>query len=164
MFVVEGGCSIPNAVRTEYSGKSLTMHGILLNLDGSRYVKDQMDYADLSIPMTTPQLNFLVSSTEDDLLSNEDDTSSPRKNLKRKRVDSETEIVSPPSKITSSIPVEPSPLYRHYAYVCAVDTDSTILENAEICGTNLAVKLMQMGAASILEEIREKTATIPAQS
>lgn len=151
MLAVEGGCSIPNAVRTDYNGKGLIMHGILLNLDGSRYVKDQLDYADLSIPMTTPPLNFLVSSTDDDILSNDDDASTSRKNLKRKRVDSETEI-------------EPSPLYRHYAYVCAVNTDSTILENAEICGTNLAVKLMQMGAASILEEIREKTAIISTQS
>lgn len=138
------------------------MHGILLNLDGSRFVKDQMEYVDLSIPMTTPQPSFLVSSTDDDGLSTDDDTSSPRKTLKRKHLDSETEVNPPVT--TSSASDEHSPLYRHYAYVCAVDVDSTILENAEICGTNLAVKLMQMGAASILEEIREQVPIISTQS
>ena len=133
------------------------MQGILLNLDGSRFVKDQMEYADLSIPMTTPQPSFLVSSNDDDVLSTDDDTSSPQKNPKRRRLDSNTEVTPP-------VTTEHSPLYRHYAYVCAVDVDSTILENAEICGTNLAVKLMQMGAASILEEIREKVPIIPTQS
>ncbi len=152
LFIVEGGCSIPNAVRTEYNGKSLTINGILLNLDGSRYVKDQIENSDLSIPMTTPRPTFLVSQTDD-----EDDLSSRRKNLKRKRIDSNTETTPPP-------PIAPtSPLYRHFAHVCAININETILENAEICGTNLAVKLMQMGADNILEEIREKVPIIPSQ-
>ena len=160
-FLVEGGCSIPNAVRTEYNGKCLTINGILLNLDGSRFVKDQIENLDLSISVTTPRPNFLV----DDLLSSEDETQSPRKNLKRKRADSETDAdtvvpLSPP--VTTNLS-ETSPLYRHYAHVCAVNINETLLENAEICGTNLAVKLMQMGADSILEEIRTKVPIIPLQ-
>jgi len=44
-----------------------------------------------------------------------------------------------------------------------VNISETVLENAEICGTNLAVKLMQMGADSILEEIRQKVTIIHTQ-
>jgi len=162
---IEGGCSIPNAVRTEYNGKSLIMNGILLNLDGTHYVKDQIENSDLFIPMTTPIPSFLVSQTDDDLLLIDDDIQTTRKNLKRKRIDSDAEtILSTPSVVTtSSIPLENSPLYRHYAHVCGVNISETVLENAEICGTNLAVKLMQMGADSILEEIRQKITNIPSQ-
>jgi hypothetical protein len=142
------------------------MNGILLNHDGSRYVKDQMENSDLSIPMTTPQPSFLVSQTDDDLLFIDEDIQSTRKSLKRKRLDSDTETVLPPPSpaTTSSITLENPSLYRHYAHVCAVNIKETILENAEICGTNLAVKLMQMGADSILEEIRQKVTIIPLQS
>lgn len=106
--------------------------------------------------MTTPRAKFLVSQTDD-----EDDVSpSTKKSLKRKRVDSNTETDPPTPAIT--IPSS-SPLYRHFAHVCAVNMNETILENAEICGTNLAVKLMQMGANSILEEIREQLPIIPSQ-
>jgi hypothetical protein len=133
------------------------MNGILLNLDGSRYVKDQIENSDLSIPMTTPMPNFLV----DDLLLIDDEIqSSSRKSLKRKRADSDADTAP---MTTSSILPENSPLYRHYAHVCAVNINETLLENAEICGTNLAVKLMQMGADSILEEIRAKVTIIPIQ-
>lgn len=52
---------------------------------------------------------------------------------------------------------ETVPLLRHYAHVCAVNIDETILENAELSGSNLAVKLMQMGADSILEEIHQNS-------
>ncbi len=149
MFIVEGGCSIPNAVRTEYHGKSLTINGILLNLDGSRYVKDQIENSDLTIPMTTPIPSFLVSQTDDDLLSIDDDIQPFRINLKRKRVNSDADTIIPPS------PIKSTPLLRHYAHVCGVNINETLLENAEICGTNLAVKLMQMGADSILEEIHQ---------
>jgi len=142
------------------------MKGILLNLDGSRYVKDQIENCDLSIPMTTPIPNFLVSQTDDDLLLIDDDIPSPRKSLKRKRVNSDADSVlppPPPPATESSISLENPPLYRHYAHVCGVNINETILENAEICGTNLAVKLMQMGADSILEEIRQKVTIIPTQ-
>jgi len=44
------------------------MNGILLNLDGTHYVKDQIENSDLFIPMTTPIPSFLVSQTDDDLL------------------------------------------------------------------------------------------------
>lgn len=97
--------------------------------------------------MTTPLPNFLMSQTDDD-----DDIPLSQKSLKRKRVNSNTE----------TIPTT-SPLYRHFAHVCAVNINETLLENAEICGTNLAVKLMQMGANSILEEIREQVPIISSQ-
>jgi hypothetical protein len=113
------------------------MNGVLLNLDGSRFVKDQIENSDLTIPMTTPTPQFLISQTDDD----DDDYSSSRMNPKRKRLN--------------------PPLFRHYAHVCGVNMNETILENAEICGTNLAVKLLQMGADSILAEIREKVTIIP---
>ena len=141
------------------------MNGILLSLDGSRYVKDQIENSDLTIPMTTPIPSFLVSGTDDDdnddLSSTDEDIQSKRVNLKRKRIDSDTDNtpVSLPAKsqpvILSSATAEHSLLLRHYAHVCGINIDETVLENAEICGTNLAVKLMQMGADSILEEIRQ---------
>ncbi|CAF1289741.1 unnamed protein product [Adineta steineri] len=167
---IEGGCSIPNAVRTEYNGKSLVINGILLNLDGSRYVKDDMENPDLTISMTTPMPNFFVSQTDDDLLTPDDEIQTVRKNLKRKRTDSNTDdddddnntILLPPSPVKiSSTEISNTPLLRHYAHVCGVNINETILENAELCGTNLAVKLMQMGADSILEEIHQKVVNIP---
>jgi hypothetical protein len=63
-----------------------------------------------------------------------------------------------PSATTTT---EVSPLLRHYAHVCGVNINEIVLENAELCGTNLAVKLMQMGADSILEEIRQHVVVIP---
>jgi hypothetical protein len=105
--------------------------------------------------MTTPIPHFLVSQIDDDLSSTDDDIQSSRMKLKRKRVNSNTE--------TNPSPTNNPPLFRHYAHVCGVNMNETILENAEICGTNLAVKLMQMGADSILEEIREKVTIIPMQ-
>ena len=138
---------------------------MLLNLDGSRYVKDQLENSDLLIPMTTPAPSFLVVSGDDDLSITDDEAQSPQKNLKRKRVNSDADTVlsPPPANPTSSVSFENSPLYRHYAHVCGVNINETILENAEICGTNLAVKLMQMGADSILEEIRANVPIIPLQ-
>ncbi|CAF3561216.1 unnamed protein product [Rotaria sp. Silwood1] len=165
---IEGGCSIPNAVRTEYNDKSLTINGILLNLDGSRYVKDHIENSNLTIPMTTPIPSFLVSQRDDDLLLTDDDTQSHQISFKRKRMDSDVDVIPQPVSITisSSSPstiIENVPLLRHYAHVCCVNINETILENAELCGTNLAVKLMQMGADSILEEIRHKITITPIQ-
>ena len=71
-----------------------------------------------------------------------------------------TASLSAPSSATSST-TEVTPLLRHYAHVCGVNINETILENAELCGTNLAVKLMQMGADSILEEIQQTVVVIP---
>ncbi|CAF2804855.1 unnamed protein product [Rotaria sp. Silwood2] len=163
---IEGGCSIPNAVRTEYDGKGLTLNGILLNLDGSRYVKDHIENLDLTISMTTPIPSFLVSQTDDDLLLTDDDIQSHPINLKRKRADSNNDVILHPlstttSSTSSSTTIENVPLLRHYAHVCSVNINETILENAELCGTNLAVKLMQMGADSILEEIRHNITITP---
>ncbi|CAF1601432.1 unnamed protein product [Adineta ricciae] len=156
---IEGGCSIPNAVRTEYHGKNLTVNGILLNLDGSRSVKGHIENPDLTIPVTTPIPSFLVSSTDEDVLSStEDETQPVRKTLKRKRVDSDAD-----SSLSSSISMKTPPLLRHFAHVCGVNINETILENAELCGTDLAVKLIQMGADSILEEIHRKVTIIPTQ-
>jgi len=69
----------------------------------------------------------------------------------------------PPSISLPSTTIKNTPLFRHYAHVCGMNINETLLENAEICGTNLAVKLMQMGAGSILEEIRQKVTIIPIQ-
>jgi hypothetical protein len=203
-FLVGGGCSIPNAVRTVYHDKGLLIDGILLNLDGSRLVKDHVENSDLTVPMTTTKhvSTFFVSHSDDDdlLLPDDDlqstDKSSNRRNLKRKRTESDTDsilippppptatthVLSPPS-LSSSTSQPPSPplstaslstpssattsttevvpLLRHYAHVCGVNINETVLENAELCGTNLAVKLMQMGADSILEEIRQTVVVIP---
>jgi len=131
-FLVEGGCSIPNAVRTDYNGKSLSISGILLNLDGSRYVKDHIEIADVSIPLLTPPPTFLLHQTNND--NDEEEEEEGKKGLDQS-------------------------LYRHFAYICAVNMNETILENAEISGTNLAVKLMQLGAGSILEEIHTKVSS-----
>lgn len=201
--LVGGGCSIPNAVRTIYDDKGLLIDGILLNLDGSRFVKDHVKNDDLSIPMTTDKhvSDFFVSNSDDDLVMPDDDLqstngSSTRMNLKRKRTKSDLDSVlilpppppptpqpaplpsssssttqppspplstaslSAPTSATSST-TEASTLLRHYAHVCGVNINETILENAELCGTNLAVKLMQMGADSILEEIQQTVVVIP---
>jgi hypothetical protein len=114
--------------------------------------------------MTTPIPSFLVSQIDDDVLAIDDDIPLAQKSLKRKRVDSDADtILLPPPPTTSSVLLESSPLYRHYAHVCAVNINETILENAEICGTNLAVKLMQLGADNILEEIRGKITILSSQ-
>lgn len=164
---IEGGCSIPNAVCTQYNGKSLKIKGILLNLDGSRYVKEQIENSNLTKPMTTPIPSFLVSSADDDLSLIDNEAQATQRNLKRKRVDSEADTTSPPKRThpvsLTSVAQERAPLLRHYAHICVVNIDETLLENAEICGTNLAVKLMQMGADSILEEIHQNVTIIPTQ-
>jgi hypothetical protein len=177
LFIVGGGCSIPNAVCTIYNEKELIMDGILLNLDGSRFVKDHVKNSDLTVPMTTTKhgSTFFVSQSDDDLLLPDDDLqstdeSSNRMNLKRKRTKSHADSVlilppipqssSPPSSTTTTTTTEVVPLLRHYAHVCSVDINETLLENAELCGTNLAVKLMQLGADSILEEIRQNVVVI----
>jgi len=128
-------------------------------------VTDQIENVDLSIPMTTPKPIFFVSQTDDDLLLTDDDIPSGQKTLKRKRIDSTADDILPslPHATASSVSLENPPLYRHYAHVCAVNINETILENAELCGTNLAVKLMQMGAGTILEDIRKKLSIISTQ-
>lgn len=126
-------------------------------------MRDEIVNADLTIPLTSPVPSFLVSPADEDLLPSTDDEAQPiRKNLKRKRADSDNEDASAPPPLP---PPEhkSSPLLRHYAHVCAVDVNETLLENAELCGTNLAVKLIQMGADSILEEIHRKVTIIPTQ-
>lgn len=192
---IGGGCSIPNAVRTEYNEKGLIIDGVLLNLDGSRFVKDIVENPDLTVPMITTKhaSTFIVSNSDDELLLPDDDLQSTdgslnRMNSKRKRIESDgdsililpppstaqtplvvpqppspplsTASVSTPSSATTST-TEVLPLLRHYAHVCGVNINETILENAELCGTNLAVKLMQMGADSILEEIQQSVVVIP---
>jgi len=162
----------------------LTIYGILLNLDGSRFVKDSIKNSDLTVPMTTTKhgSTFFVSQSDDDLLLPDDDLqstdrSSNRINVKRKRTESDVDSIlippppppmpqppSPPLSTSSSATTsttEVVPLLRHYAHVCGVNINETVLENAELCGTNLAVKLMQMGADSILEEIRQNVVVIP---
>ena len=157
------------------------MDGMLLNLDGSRFVRDHVENSDLTVPMTTTKhvSTFFVSHSDDELILPDDDLlSSNRINLKRKRTESDTDSIllpppppppleplSPPLS-TGSLSVNTSttevlPLLRHYAHVCGVNINETILENAELCGTNLAVKLMQMGADSILEEIQQTVVIIP---
>ncbi len=162
----------------------------MLNLDGSRFVRDRVENTDLTVPITTTKhgSTFFVSNSDDDLLLPEDDLQSPdessnRMNPKRKRTESDMDSVltpplppqppppppSPPLSTTSlSTPSSATtsttdvvPLLRHYAHVCGVNINETLLENAELCGTNLAVKLMQMGADSILEEIKETVVVIP---
>ena len=157
------------------------MDGILLNLDGSRLVKDHLENPDLTVPMTTTKHGptFFVPHTDDDLLSIDDDLQSidgapNRTGLKRKRTESEVDaLVLPPpafpqtstvtgaAAATTTTTNEAVPLLRHYAHVCGVNINETILENAELCGSNLAVKLMQMGADSILEEIHQRSVVIP---
>ena len=189
LFIVGGGCSIPNAVRTVYNDKSLIMDGILLNLDGSRFVKDHVENSDLTVPMTTTKHgpSFFVSHSDDELLLLDDDIqstdgSSNRMNLKRKRTESDIDSILVPPPLHLPAPHPPSPplsttsssvpsttttttegvtLLRHYAHVCGVNINETLLENAELCGTNLAVKLMQLGADSILEEIQQNVVVIP---
>jgi Porphobilinogen deaminase, C-terminal domain len=185
LFLVGGGCSIPNAVRTEYTDKRLVIDGMLLNLDGSRFVKDHLENADLTVPMTTTKHGsaFFVPQNDDDLLLLDDEPSSAsqRDHLKRKRTESDGDSVLalPPPPPTTAQPLslasspstsstttaeatnEVAPLLRHYAHVCGVNMNETILENAELCGSNLAVKLMQMGADSILEEIQQSVIVIP---
>jgi hypothetical protein len=160
---------------------------MLLNLDGSRFVKDYIENSDLTVPMTTKQHGprFFVSNSDDELLLLDDDIqstdgSSNRMNLKRKRTESDVDSIlippppipapqppSPPlSTTSSSVPstattTDVVPLLRHYAHVCSVNINETLLENAELCGTNLAVKLMQLGADSILEEIQQNAVVIP---
>ena len=199
-FLVGGGCSIPNAVRTIYDEKGLYIDGILLNLDGSRFVKDNVKNDDLTVPMTTDKhvSDFFESNSDDDLVLHDDDLqstngSSDQMSLKRKRTKSDIDsglILPPPpppsiplpsssSSTTTTTAQPPSPplsttslsaptsatevkpLLRHYAHVCGVNINETVLENAELCGTNLAVKLMQMGADSILEEIQQTVVVIP---
>jgi len=172
LSIVGGGCSIPNAVCTVYNEKELIMDGILLNLDGSRFVKDHVKNSDLTVPMTTTKhgSNFFVSQSDDELLLPDDDLqstdeSSNRMNVKRKRTKSHADSVLslppiPQPSSTTTTTTEVVPLLRHYAHVCSVDINETLLENAELCGTNLAVKLMQMGADSILEEIRQNVVVI----
>jgi hypothetical protein len=184
LVLVGGGCSIPNAVRTVYNENGLLMDGILLNLDGSRFVRDRVENTDLTVPMTTTKhaSTFFVSHSDDDLLLPEDDLqssdeSSNRMNFKRKRTESDidsilippppppspplsTASLSTPSSATTST-TDVVPLLRHYAHVCGVNINETVLENAELCGTNLAVKLMQLGADSILEEIHQTVIVIP---
>ena len=173
LFLVGGGCSIPNAVRTEYTDKRLVIDGMLLNLDGSRFVKDHLENDDLTVPMTTTKhgSTFFVPQSDDDLLLLDEDLlssdpSSQRVHLKRKRTESEIDsVLAPPLPLASATATatttEVVPLLRHYAHVCAVHLNETILENAELCGSNLAVKLMQMGADSILEEIQQSVVVIP---
>jgi hypothetical protein len=171
---------------------------MLLNLDGSRFVKDRVENSDLTVPMTSTKhgTTFFVPQTDDDFSSLDDDSPSTdathRINLKRKHTESDVDsIVLPPPLAevlpSSSLSVaikatttttrsesasEPVPsttvisqgvitLLRHYAHVCAVNVNETLLENAELCGSNLAVKLMQMGADSILEEIQQNVVVIP---
>lgn len=162
------------------------MDGMLLNLDGSRFVKDHVENADLTVPVTTTKhaTSFFVSHSDDELLSVDDDPQSTNRiDLKRKRTESDVDSVlvpppahqppSPPLSTTSSttpslattsaVPTgsEVPSLLRHYAHVCGVNINETVLENAELCGTNLAVKLMQLGADSILEEIHQSAIVIP---
>jgi hypothetical protein len=152
-------------------------------------VKDYVQNSDLTVPMTTTKhgSTFFVSHSDDELLLLDDDlqstdTTSNRMKLKRKRNESDVDsiLVLPPPPAPEPQPPTPPlstaslsapsiattttevvPLLRHYAHVCAVDINEVILENAELCGTNLAVKLMQMGADSILEEIRQSVVVIP---
>ena len=177
--LVGGGCSIPNAVRTTYTDKGLVMDGMLLNLDGSRFVKGHVENLDLTIPITTtkPVPTFFVPHSDDELLLADDEAqSADRNSLKRKRTESDIDSVlvpppvqqppSPPlsttsSTATTSTGTETVSLLRHYAHVCGVNINETVLENAELCGTNLAVKLMQLGADSILEEIQQSSVIIP---
>ncbi|CAF3408815.1 unnamed protein product [Rotaria sp. Silwood1] len=175
---IGGGCSIPNAVRTIYNEKGLLIDGILLNLDGSRIVKDRVENSDLTIPMTTTKhcSTFFVSHSDDDvsLLENNIqsiDLSSNRMNSKKqsteldeKSISTSVSSTSAPQSSLSLLPTETSevvPLLRHYAHVCGMNINETVLENAELCGTNLAVKLMQMGADSILEEIHQNVTITP---
>ena len=85
--LVGGGCSIPNAVRTTYTEKELVMDGMLLNLDGSRFVKDHVENLDLTIPITTTKHvpRFFVPHSYDELFLADDETQSAvRRNFKRK--------------------------------------------------------------------------------
>ncbi|CAF3550366.1 unnamed protein product [Rotaria socialis] len=173
---IGGGCSIPNAVCTVYNEKELKIDGVLLNLDGSRFVKDCVENLDLTKPMviTKGGSSLFVSSTDNDFLSLDDDTppidgsSNPmNSNQSHNKSDIDSiRIFNPSSSIplsvtsTETTTTEVAPLLRHYAHVCGVNINETILENAELCGTNLAVKLMQMGADSILEEIQQRVTTI----
>ena len=116
-------------MRTEFDGKALSIHAILLSLDGSRSVQSSIDSPDLASPVTTTVPAFLVSHES-------------------------TQPSSRKQKRTESVP----PLPRHYAHVCAINIEPILLENAELCGTNLAVRLQQMGADSILEDIRRTLA------
>jgi len=136
---------------------------MLLNLDGSRVVKDHIENCNLTIPMTTSIPTFLVPQTDDDLLLLDDEIQPSHTSLKRKRTDSDSDsvLLPPPSPEVSSTATEVLPLLRHYAHVCGVNMNETILENAELCGTNLAVKLMQLGADTILEEIHQNTTIVP---
>lgn len=160
-ILVGGGCSIPNAVRTVYDEKGLTIHGIVLNLDGSRYVKDSIENSNLHITTTTSKHNssFFVSHSDDDCSLPDDDSQSMSSKAEQSESDVDYTPVSTPLSIMSlsspSKTAEIAPLLRHYAHVCGINSDEIVLENAELCGTNLAVKLMQMGADSILEEIHQ---------
>ena len=92
-----------------------------------------MDSPDLTSPVTAALPAFLVSH----------EATKPS-NRKRKRTGSNSESIAP--------------LPRHYAHVCAINIEAILLENAELCGTNLAVRLLQMGADSILEDIHRTLA------
>ena len=133
-----------------------------------------------------PQTDDDLSLVEDDNAAA--DSSHQRLDLKRKRIESESESIALPPPLASTTTAattattststeskssidetqsakqtttETVPLLRHFSHVCAVNIDETLLENAELSGTNLAVKLMGMGADSILEEIHQHVVVIP---
>ncbi|CAF0789204.1 unnamed protein product [Didymodactylos carnosus] len=162
---IGGGCSVPNAVRTQYDGKELIIDGILLNLDGTKFVKDRIVDSDLTISKNSLRGNIKFFVQKDDVPIIENKTLDvPTEgedlvpNLKRKRTSEEDDVSGFP---TSKKALIKEPLYRHFAHVCCLDIDETILENAELCGTNLAVRLSQLGAESILEEIRQSVTVHP---
>lgn len=153
---------------------------MLLNLDGSRFVKDQVENFDLTRPMATTKngSSFFVPYADDNLLLLNDegsiindslDHTNSEKVNHNKDMDSK-HIFIPESSISLSVQsIEPAntqttPLLRHFAHVCSVNINETVLENAELCGTNLAVKLLQMGADNILEEINQNVTIIPTSS
>ncbi|CAF0766850.1 unnamed protein product [Didymodactylos carnosus] len=173
---IGGGCSVPNAVQTQYDGKELIIDGILLNLDGTKFVKDRIIYSDITLPRRKLQINRSVSIKRDNspVTGNDGKYSTAerveiakrRLNLKRKHANEDFDdeevnnnnnnddggnklsIIQTKSNATTT-------LYNQYLHVCCLNIDETLLKNAEHCGVKLAMKLNQKGASNILQEIKQ---------
>ena len=155
---LEGGCSAPVGVTSRVTSNSIMLEGIVLDLDGTRRIKDKFEIQFNSYDTNCPILSLM---NERFRLSGPNKTEEyiPKKRKIGKRslsYDSNLESVKKEKNIgtQTDLAVTKFEDKKHFCYLIDMNIDENKLMKSELCGLHLAEKLKEQGADVLISEVK----------
>lgn len=162
---LEGGCSAPVGVFSKIDQASITLEGVVLDLDGSKRIQDKFEMRfdsllDECCPIISIMKNNLISDLETHNQTNKNKNEFKRALSKDENEPNPNEMKIKRSKLESikdqnnEIKIECE--LKQYSFIVDLNIDENKLIKAELCGLHLAERLKEKGADILINEIKNK--------